>query len=148
MTATICALASTDVTAAAELASIALGSRWDAPAVEAERARDGAVALAARDATDHLVGVALGWTVVDELEISIVVVASPERRTGIGRALVRAMVEAGRQRGATRAFLEVRAGNAGAIALYQNAGFTETGRRARYYADGEDALLLSANLVG
>lgn len=146
MTATISALASADVAAAAELAGSALGAGWDARAVEAERARDGALALVARDATDRLVGVALGWTVVDELEISIVVVAAAKRRTGIGRALVRALVDTGRARGAARAFLEVRAGNAGAIALYRDAGFVETGRRVRYYADDEDALSMSATL--
>ncbi|MGB9029422.1 MAG: GNAT family N-acetyltransferase, partial [Acidobacteriaceae bacterium] len=39
--------------------------------------------------------------------------------------------------------LEVRAGNAPAIALYQRCGFRPEGRRPRYYTDPEeDALLL------
>jgi ribosomal protein S18 acetylase RimI-like enzyme len=34
--------------------------------------------------------------------------------------------------------LEVRAASAGAIALYATLGFTQTGRRPRYYRDPED----------
>lgn len=41
------------------------------------------------------------------------------------------------------ATLEVRAGNAAAVALYRRLGFEEVGRRRRYYADGSDALLMT-----
>jgi ribosomal-protein-alanine N-acetyltransferase len=36
--------------------------------------------------------------------------------------------------------LEVRASNIAAIGLYESAGFTKFNVRARYYADGEDAV--------
>lgn len=40
--------------------------------------------------------------------------------------------------------MEVRAGNAAAIAMYQqHLGFATVGRRRAYYADGEDALLMA-----
>jgi ribosomal-protein-alanine N-acetyltransferase len=40
--------------------------------------------------------------------------------------------------------LEVRAGNAGAQALYRKFGYEEAGRRPRYYKDnGEDAILMT-----
>ena len=56
-----------------------------------------------------------------------------------------------RHRGAARrrsepggaALLEVRAGNAPARALYGKQGFKEVGYRKRFYADGEDAVLLT-----
>jgi ribosomal protein S18 acetylase RimI-like enzyme len=41
------------------------------------------------------------------------------------------------------ATLEVRADNAGALALYHAHGFLEAGRRPRYYADGADAVLMT-----
>ncbi|MBO0713017.1 MAG: hypothetical protein J2P47_17235, partial [Acetobacteraceae bacterium] len=56
-----------------------------------------------------------------------------------------AMAEAAR-RGAGAMFLEVAVTNGRAQRLYQRAGFAETGRRRRYYADGSDALILCAPL--
>jgi ribosomal protein S18 acetylase RimI-like enzyme len=40
-------------------------------------------------------------------------------------------------------WLEVHEGNLSARSLYNSLGFTEVGRRPRYYADGGTALLLS-----
>jgi ribosomal-protein-alanine N-acetyltransferase len=43
--------------------------------------------------------------------------------------------------------LEVRRGNAPAIALYRSRGYREVGVRPRYYAeDGEDALVMDKDL--
>ena len=47
-----------------------------------------------------------------------------------------------RVRGASFVSLEVRVSNAGAIALYAGLGFIETGRRKKYYENGEDAILM------
>ncbi len=44
-------------------------------------------------------------------------------------------------------FLEVATGNAAALALYRREGFTEVGRRRRYYADLSDAIVLRLNLL-
>ena len=41
--------------------------------------------------------------------------------------------------------LEVRMSNHTAIRLYEKCGFISVGTRARYYADGEDALLMTRN---
>jgi ribosomal-protein-alanine N-acetyltransferase len=46
------------------------------------------------------------------------------------------------------AFLEVRPSNAAARALYERAGFRDAGLRARYYQDGEDALVMRCDLGG
>ena len=52
----------------------------------------------------------------------------------------------GRAAGMERAVLEVRRYNQPAIALYRTLGFREKGLRHRYYADGEDALLMELEL--
>ena len=41
--------------------------------------------------------------------------------------------------------LEVRMSNQSATRLYEKCGFTSVGKRERYYADGEDALLMTRN---
>jgi [ribosomal protein S18]-alanine N-acetyltransferase len=71
-------------------------------------------------------------------ELEDVVVAAGCRRVGIGRALCGAVLGWCRLQGASEVALEVRAANAGAIALYEQLGFERVGRRPRYYRDPED----------
>ena len=68
------------------------------------------------------------------------------RRRGVGRALVEALLDELRGEGVTRVFLEVRGSNLPAHKLYAACGFAASGRRTRYYSDGEDALVLGAAL--
>lgn len=82
----------------------------------------------------------------DEVEIHDLLVHPEFRRGGRGRQLlVRALFAAARG-GARRAYLEFRASNAPARALYERLGFEVLGVRARYYADGEDAVLMGVDL--
>ena len=80
--------------------------------------------------------------VLDEAEILDVAVSAALRGRGVGLLLVARALADGRGRGAALVRLEVRVGNRPAIDLYRRLGFAETGRRARYYHDGEDALLM------
>ena len=92
---------------------------------------------------DHeMRGVILGTYVGAEAEISDVAVTPEHRRTGIGKALIHAFIQHPGGDAAQSVFLEVRASNAAAIALYQGEGFWVVGRRDGYYEDGEDALVL------
>lgn len=65
---------------------------------------------------------------------------------GLGRALLKEYLARSKAKGAEAWFLEVRAGNAAAIGLYESEGFAEYCRRAGYYGSGperEDAVLMS-----
>lgn len=82
-------------------------------------------------------------------ELESVVVDAGFRRGGVGRALCRAVVDWCRGQGAEAIELEVRAGSAGAIALYDGLGFIAVGRRRNYYSGPEeDALLMQLELGG
>jgi ribosomal-protein-alanine N-acetyltransferase len=71
------------------------------------------------------------------------------RRRGIGQALLEAGLAAVRSRGGREVFLEVRASNAAAQALYLGHGFRPAGRRRGYYQrPSEDALVLHLALPG
>jgi ribosomal-protein-alanine N-acetyltransferase len=74
-------------------------------------------------------------------ELESVVVAASARRAGIGRALCCAVLDWCRSSGATEVALEVRAASTGAVALYTGLGFTQTGRRPRYYREPDDDAL-------
>ena len=81
--------------------------------------------------------------IVDELHVLDVAVAPDARRQGLARLLLGLALRAGARAGARVALLEVRAGNAAALALYASLGFRLAGRRRNYYRDPvEDALLL------
>ncbi len=65
---------------------------------------------------------------------------------GTGRALLVAAERAAAARGASGLHLEVRPDNANALHLYESSGYRMTGRRARYYEDGADALRMAKTL--
>lgn len=92
-------------------------------------------------------GTVLGYAevrvILDEGTLERIAVAPRYRRQGIAEALLDAYIQYGREHLAFLT-LEVRAGNAPAIALYEKLGFREVGRRKNYYrAEHEDALLMT-----
>lgn len=88
-------------------------------------------------------GLAAWHLAAGEASLYTLTVAPEARRTGAGTALLRHSLEALQAEGAEVAFLEVRASNAGAIALYEQAGFVADGRRSRFYQNPtEDAVLM------
>jgi [ribosomal protein S18]-alanine N-acetyltransferase len=81
--------------------------------------------------------------VVDEMHLVNLVVTPGLRRQGHGRWLLDLALELGGRRGAKAAFLEVRASNEAALALYEAAGFSYLFTRRDYYArPREDAVVL------
>lgn len=86
------------------------------------------------------------WICADEAHLLNVAVAEAERGCGYGYAMVEdAIAEAARRR-CRRVVLEVRPRNSAAIKLYEEFGFKKVARRPRYYADGEDAEVMSKDL--
>jgi len=83
------------------------------------------------------------WIMGDECHIVNIATHPDWQGRGLGRRMMVEMLAQLRPKGVTEVTLEVRVGNVPAIALYTKFGFTEVGRRRRYYADGEDALLLT-----
>ena len=82
-------------------------------------------------------------TVCNETDMMNVAVTADFRRQGIGEKLVTALVEELKAIESHSLTLEVRASNTPAQALYEKLGFTEVGRRPRYYQNPkEDALIL------
>lgn len=81
----------------------------------------------------------LGRVIADEAELLTLAVAPAARRQGTGARLVRAFLDGARARGGATAFLEVAADNAAARALYQKAGWRESGLRKGYYQSPENA---------
>jgi len=95
----------------------------------------------------QMVGYLCLWEIGHEIHITNLAVHLEWRHRGVGRAILAAALSEGVARGVTLAFLEVRPGNAPAVALYGSLGFQIIGRRSGYYFDtGEDALVMEARL--
>ena len=95
------------------------------------------------EAAGRVQGYAAAWTVLDQSELGNVAVAPGARGRGLGGALVEAVIERVRQRGARELFLEVRQSNSAAQRIYRERGFVVVGRRKAYYsAPVEDALVM------
>ena len=90
-----------------------------------------------------LLGYTVAWFVLDEAELANLAVTPEARGNGIGALLLGGALAASEARGSMTMFLEVRASNYPAIALYTAHGFTEVGKRRAYYRKPvEDALIL------
>jgi ribosomal-protein-alanine acetyltransferase len=82
-----------------------------------------------------------------DADIQTIAVGASQRRRGLGRALLGALlVEAGR-RGVHEVFLDVRVDNPGAQRMYSSFGFERIGVRPHYYMpDDVDALVMRLTL--
>ncbi len=99
---------------------------------------------------DRVVAFALSRQMLDEVELLLCAVEPSYRRSGVGRRLMRNVVEVACTRSANRIFLEVRDGNAAALSLYTATGFEICGRRPAYYrtlsGDSIDAITLQRSI--
>lgn len=98
--------------------------------------------LAAFDASGALLGYICPMQLLDEGHILDVAVDPDTRGAGVGRLLVQKVLDECLSAGASFVSLEVRESNLSAIGLYKKIGFIVVGRRKRYYANSEDALMM------
>jgi ribosomal-protein-alanine N-acetyltransferase len=97
-----------------------------------------------------LVGHAVMSAAVGECHLLNLCVHPDWQRRGLGRRILLRLLAIGRANNADTAFLEVRANNRRAIALYESEGFCEVGLRRGYYPAGEqreDAIVMARPLL-
>jgi len=137
-----------DVAEVAALEKRIFGDPWSADSflAEVERNPDIGHPIVLRS-PDEIIAYAVAWFIVDEIHIGNIAVRPERQGEGIGRALLRSILEEGERRGMTYATLEVRPSNAPALALYERFGFRQIAVRKQYYRDNrEDALVLSLEI--
>ena len=89
---------------------------------------------------------AITLVVLDEATLFNIAVDPDFQRRGLGKALLEHLIDELEKRGVLTLWLEVRASNVAAIALYESLGFNEATIRRNYYptADGrEDAIIMA-----
>lgn len=99
----------------------------------------------------EIIGYVFSSFVAGELTLENICVAANKQGQGIGRRLLQHLFTQAQQLKALELWLEVRASNISAIALYDKFGFVEQGVRKHYYTipnsnDKEDAILMCVKL--
>lgn len=108
------------------------------------------MSLSAQAAGPELAGHAVMSAAVGECHLLNLCVHPDWQRRGLGRRLLLRLFAIGKANNADTAFLEVRASNRRAIALYESEGFCEIGLRRGYYPAGdkrEDAIVMARPLL-
>ncbi len=94
-----------------------------------------------------ILGHCILYRVLDEAEITSFAVRETCRKKGIGTKFLKELIEYIRADGAKIAYLEVRESNVAAQQLYRKCGFSEIGRRKRFYQKPvEDAIAMGIEL--
>jgi ribosomal-protein-alanine N-acetyltransferase len=123
---------------------------WDAYHKEMQSGAETIMLVARTDSTfqqGEIAGFIVARLIADEVHVNNVAVRPEFRDQHLGSRLLRTALQEAKQKGATVARLEVRAGNHAAQRLYRRCGFEVDGRRKAYYrGPTEDALLMSLAL--
>lgn len=132
-----------DVDEIAAVARRPFAARWSRDAYAAEAERVDSVFLVADD------GKVRGYALARlfDGEAQLLDIAVDEDGKGVGRSLLAAVIVAARGRGAQKLTLEVSDANSRARLFYARAGAKVVGRRAKFYNDGSDALLMDLRLA-
>ncbi len=97
---------------------------------------------------NEVVGYGGMWLIMDEAHITNIAILPRARGRKFGERLLRHLLAEAKNRGATRATLEVRKSNQVAQNLYQKVGFYAVGVRPQYYTDNrEDAIIMWVGLT-
>lgn len=135
-----------DVAAIAQLEKVCFSDPWSENSIASELNNPLSYWLVAE--VDGIVAGYVGsQSVLDAADIMNLAVAPDYRQQGIGQALIKSLVTHLQQKNVIALLLEVRVSNTPAISLYEKMGFTQVGRRPKYYHNPrEDALILRKEL--
>lgn len=134
---------------AADLEAVAIiesenPSPWTAGQLASERDQNGGWQFVAEaDASGLVCGFVCGRSCAGEAELLKIAVGREYRRQGVAAQLVAQTLRYLTEQGLGCCFLELRATNLPALALYERFGFRRVGLRKNYYASPpEDAILM------
>ena len=126
----------------AQLEQLCFSAPWSENAIAGELKNPLSCWLVAVDG-EKVCGYVGSQAVLSEADMMNIAVCPSCRRQGVARRLVEQLIAELKNAGNYQLTLEVRASNAPAIALYEQLGFQQVGRRPKYYTKPtEDALIL------
>ena len=143
----ICDMSDADLDGVAVIEEASFPTPWSREMFSEDFRRPFSRSIVAKGLAGEILGYAVCWNIAGESHLLNIAVHSDFRGRGIGEALLMATIHQGRRAGSKQIYLEVRAANEQAQALYRKCGFVFAGIRKGYYTDtGEDALLFSREI--
>lgn len=136
-----------DLDAVAELEAISFPVPWKRDYFASEVGIPHRYNRVIRTARGSLAGYVFCAFAGGEVHVNKIAVAPDLRRQGIARLLMQEVFDLAARIAAEEIYLEVRPSNVPARNFYAKLGFRDVGRRPKYYADGEDALVMSLFLA-
>jgi ribosomal-protein-alanine N-acetyltransferase len=126
-----------------EVEKLSFHTPWSRDAFEKELRENRLARYVVGIIDGKVVGYCGVWLIVDEGHITNVAVHPDFRGHGVGKKLVRALIDLCKSEGIEKMTLEVRVNNEVAIKLYEGFDFRGVGVRKGYYTDThEDALIM------
>jgi ribosomal-protein-alanine N-acetyltransferase len=135
-----------DLDGVAALEELSFTSPWSKQALQEAWQNPNYIFAVAKTEKSQVVGYAGMLCVLDEGDILNVAVSPAFQRQGIGSRLMESLIAYAQERSIRAMTLEVRAGNQGAILLYERMGFQKAGIRKGFYdLPKEDAVIMWKN---
>ena len=100
----------------------------------------------AAEVNGELIAYAGIFYVADVADVHTITVVEKYRRKGVGRELLKRLIDWARVKKADAIMLEMRVGNDAARPLYEQYGFVEISRRENYYGPGLTAVVMRKEL--
>lgn len=135
-------LAAAHIDALAALEAMCFSEPWSREAFLQELQNDAALFLVAESPTGEVLGYVGCLIAASDASIANLAIAPSARRQKVATWLLAALAAQAADRGADALYLEVRASNTAARALYEAAGFIQSGTRPRFYRKPEEDAVL------
>lgn len=141
-----------DIPAVVEIENKCFSLPWSSKSFEDSLSREDTIFLVCeteneQEETNPITGYMGMYLSFEEASVTNVAVAPCFRKMGYGEALVAKAKEEAKAAGAECIFLEVRASNVPALALYKKQGFETLGIRKKFYEHPvEDAIIMKVGI--
>ncbi len=96
--------------------------------------------------SDEIIGYASLRFIGKDGDINTIAISTPNQNQGYGKLLLNWLLNIAKEKGVKELFLDVRADNDSAIAMYKKSGFEQIDVRKNYYDHKVDALVMRKKL--
>ena len=119
---------------------------WNYNILKKELENETSIYVVAKNSKNEIIGFAGIQYVLEEGDITNIVVKKQERNSGVGTKLLQSLINISIKKEIKCITLEVNETNQNAIKLYEKFRFIEIGRRKKYYNGKDTAIIMKLDL--